>query len=199
MERILLFRPSCLSSNDGKRQCLYDCVQRREVSNDCASFASDSNTYHVARRNLGDAIMQFQQGSRGAIPNFSALFGKSNIKVLTKHLGYKKPLRAITHMKPTQHVFQCDDLGGKVNVLEYFKRSKSLIAATFHTSQSFQQNTQTAPSSIPICPLSILDLQPKRTTSQRRSVPSSLESHSAGSSMTVKPRTCCDLLVIPLQ
>jgi eukaryotic translation initiation factor 2C len=71
--------------------------------------------------NLADAIKAFQRQSIGGMPSKFA----QKIKVTTKHLGYKrkKPIFAITSNTAHQTFFDCQELGGRVSVEQYFKRS----------------------------------------------------------------------------
>ncbi|KAG8855769.1 hypothetical protein FRB91_001714, partial [Serendipita sp. 411] len=79
-------------------------------------------TAFVESKNLGTAIAQFMQGSYGAVPTLSRMFQKSNLKVKTLHLGYRKPVRAILGKTPDQQTFECKEMGGTVTVAEYFKK-----------------------------------------------------------------------------
>lgn len=81
-------------------------------------------TAFVEQKTMAQAIIDFQQGSRGAFPNISAMFGKTNIKVLTKHLGYRKSVWAISQHTANEYKFPCEELGGTVTVAEYFRKSK---------------------------------------------------------------------------
>ncbi|KAG8798792.1 hypothetical protein FRC16_006546 [Serendipita sp. 398] len=79
-------------------------------------------TAFVESKNLGTAIAQFMQGSYGAVPTLSRMFQKSNLKVKTLHLGYRKPVRAILGKTPDQQTFECKEMGGTVTVAEYFRK-----------------------------------------------------------------------------
>lgn len=82
-------------------------------------------TAFVEGRNLGDAIREFQHGSRGAFPDLKAMFGKSNIKIRTLHNGYKKSLKAIGRLTAAQQTFPED--GKKTTVANWFQRSGLLF------------------------------------------------------------------------
>jgi eukaryotic translation initiation factor 2C len=79
-------------------------------------------TAFYAPGNLADIIQAFKRTSFGAMPNDF----KKGIKVTTKHLGYnmRKPLRSITGKTARNTSFDCEELGGKVSVEQYFKKSK---------------------------------------------------------------------------
>jgi Argonaute linker 1 domain len=64
--------------------------------------------------NLAEAILAFNQRSKGGMPSKFA----EKIKVTTKHLGYKrkKPIFAITTKSADKTFFDCQELGGKVSV-----------------------------------------------------------------------------------
>jgi eukaryotic translation initiation factor 2C len=79
-------------------------------------------TAFIEGRNLGDAIRNFQSGSRGGFPDLKAMFGKSNIKIRTLHNGYKKPLKAIGHQTASQQTFLED--GKQTTVANWFRRSE---------------------------------------------------------------------------
>lgn len=80
-------------------------------------------TAFIEQKNMADAIVDFQRGSRGAVPNISKMFQKSNLKVRTKHLGYTKVVKAISDKNAKSHRFDCAELGGMVTVEEYFRKS----------------------------------------------------------------------------
>lgn len=79
-------------------------------------------TAFVEGRNLGDAIREFQYGSKGGFPDLRLMFGKSNIKIRTLHNGYKKPLKAIGNQTAAQQTFQED--GKQTTVANWFRRSE---------------------------------------------------------------------------
>ena len=79
-------------------------------------------TAFVEGRNLGDAIRDFQYGSRGGFPDLKFMFGKSNIKIRTLHNGYKKPLKAIGSQTAAQQTFLED--GKQTTVANWFRRSE---------------------------------------------------------------------------
>ncbi len=82
-------------------------------------------TAFVEGRNLGDAIRDFQYGSRGGFPDLKFMFGKSNVKIRTLHNGYKKPLKAIGHQTAAQQTFLED--GKQTTVANWFRRSEISI------------------------------------------------------------------------
>ena len=81
-------------------------------------------TAFIETQNMADAIMNFQRGSRGAIPHLGAMFGKSPLRVKTQHLGHRKGVWAIGHRTANQEKFSCEELGGIVTVAEFFRKSK---------------------------------------------------------------------------
>ena len=82
-------------------------------------------TAFCAPGNLADAIMAFQRSSHGGMPKSF----REGIKVTTKHLGYnmRKALRSVTNKTAKNTFFDCAELGGKVSVEQYFKRSQYAI------------------------------------------------------------------------
>ncbi|KAG9315634.1 argonaute-like protein [Chiua virens] len=70
--------------------------------------------------NLASALVEFQQQSRGAMPQRFA----QKLKVTTSHLGYRqtKPLKKIMDTTSQTTSFQCDEFNGRVTVEQYFKR-----------------------------------------------------------------------------
>jgi eukaryotic translation initiation factor 2C len=78
----------------------------------------------IEQKTMAQAIADFQRGSRGAVPHVAAMFGKSNLKVRTKHLGYRKSVWAISGQNANEYKFLCEELGGTVTVAEYFRKSK---------------------------------------------------------------------------
>ena len=72
---------------------------------------------------LSDAYLRFQQESRGANPR--AFYRK--VRVTTSHLGYRKrsSIKAFGDSSASRTFFQCDELGGKVSVAQYFQKSNS--------------------------------------------------------------------------
>jgi eukaryotic translation initiation factor 2C len=86
-------------------------------------------TAFIETKNMAQAIMDFQRGSRGAVPRLQEMFGKSGLRVKTRHLGHRKGVWAIGQKTANQERFSCEELGGVVSVAEYFSRSES--AATY--------------------------------------------------------------------
>ena len=82
-------------------------------------------TAFIESKNMAQAIMNFQRGSYGATPNLPKMFGKSILRVRTRHLGYRKTVLAIGENNANQERFLCEELGGVVTVAEYFRRSES--------------------------------------------------------------------------
>lgn len=72
--------------------------------------------------NLARAMTEFRNSSFGARPN---VFVKG-VRVKTQHLGYKKTVKSLSNVNAKQHSFEAADLGGKVTVEVYFKRSENL-------------------------------------------------------------------------
>ncbi|KAJ8092745.1 hypothetical protein PM082_007074 [Marasmius tenuissimus] len=73
--------------------------------------------------NLAAKMIEFENASFGA--RMSAFV--KGVRVKTQHLGYKKTVKALSNKTPTQHKFQCQELGNRtVTVAEYF-RSKYQI------------------------------------------------------------------------
>ncbi|KAF4579495.1 hypothetical protein EYR40_000331 [Pleurotus pulmonarius] len=66
--------------------------------------------------NLADAMSQFRNASFGAnVANFVR-----TVRVQTKHLGHRKTVKKLSNKTARTHIFDCEDLGGKVSVEEYF-------------------------------------------------------------------------------
>ncbi|KAF9467172.1 argonaute-like protein [Collybia nuda] len=72
--------------------------------------------------NLARAMSDFRDSSFGARPN---VFVKG-VRIKTLHLGYKKTVKALSHVNARQHSFEAADLGGKVTVEVYFKRKYNM-------------------------------------------------------------------------
>ncbi|EIN06816.1 argonaute-like protein [Punctularia strigosozonata HHB-11173 SS5] len=68
--------------------------------------------------NLADAIMAFNRQSRGGMPKAF----KDKLRVRTLHLGHKKPVKAIGTKSASQTFFNCEELGGRISVADYFRR-----------------------------------------------------------------------------
>lgn len=58
------------------------------------------------------------------MPTLPKALAKS-MKVRTQHLGRKKPIKAIGTTSARNTFFDCQELGGKVSVEEYFKKSEA--------------------------------------------------------------------------
>jgi eukaryotic translation initiation factor 2C len=82
-------------------------------------------TAFVEPGNVADALMVFSRNSRGAMPTLPKSMAKS-AKVTTKHLGYKvrKPIKNIATTSARNTFFDCQELGGRISVENYFRRSK---------------------------------------------------------------------------
>lgn len=80
-------------------------------------------TAFVQAGRLEDLLDKFGNMSKGAIPRVPPSLVKS-IQVTTTYLGYKKrkKLKAIGSRSAAQTFFNCEELGGKVSVADYFKR-----------------------------------------------------------------------------
>jgi eukaryotic translation initiation factor 2C len=85
--------------------------------------------------NLADAIITFDQRSKGGIPRKFI----EKVKVTTTHLGYKrrKPIKEITNKPANRTFFNCEELGGRVSVEDYFKRSPFLLGLHSNLNLSF--------------------------------------------------------------
>lgn len=68
--------------------------------------------------NLAEAMIAFSNASFGA--RYTAFV--KGVRVKTTHLGYKKTVKSVSHLLPKQHTFDCEELGGKVNVEQYFSQ-----------------------------------------------------------------------------
>jgi len=73
--------------------------------------------------NLAAAMLAFSNASFAA--RMSAFV--KGVRVKTNHLNYRKTVKGLAKLSPRQHTFDCAELGGKVTVEEYFKRSESLL------------------------------------------------------------------------
>jgi eukaryotic translation initiation factor 2C len=81
-------------------------------------------TAFIESKNMAVAIEEFQRGSRGAMPQLSAMFGKSVLRVKTRHLGHRKKVWKIEDKNCNQLSFPCEELGGTVTVAHYFRKSE---------------------------------------------------------------------------
>ncbi|THH04985.1 hypothetical protein EW145_g5129 [Phellinidium pouzarii] len=79
------------------------------------------SAFYVPYARLSDAIIKYEQQSRGS--SNPHLFYK-RVRVTTKHLGYRKKssIKGFGNQSARKTIFQCDELGGKVNVEQYFQR-----------------------------------------------------------------------------
>ncbi|KAI0668264.1 Piwi-domain-containing protein [Trametes maxima] len=71
--------------------------------------------------NLAEAMLAFGQSTAGGMPQQFA----NRMKVLTKHLGYTKKStisRIMTSLTARTAKFDCEELGGRVSVEDFFKR-----------------------------------------------------------------------------
>lgn len=83
-------------------------------------------TAFIEQKSMAMAIMDYQDGSRGAFPNLKDLFQKSTLRVKATHLGYKKKVRGIEQRTAHQVSFVCEEMGNRtVTVAQYFQQSKS--------------------------------------------------------------------------
>ena len=73
--------------------------------------------------NLAEAMLAFRRQSNDGMPQSFA----ENLRVTTKHLGYTRKYmihRIMTSKTARAERFDCAELGGKVTVEEFFKRSE---------------------------------------------------------------------------
>jgi eukaryotic translation initiation factor 2C len=70
--------------------------------------------------NLAEAMVTFRNASFGAKMN---VFVKG-LRVEATHLGYRKSIKGMSKHTARTYSFDCSELGGKVTVEEYFRRSK---------------------------------------------------------------------------
>lgn len=80
-------------------------------------------TAFIVPGNLAQRLLEFSNNSRGSMPTLPKAMVKS-IKVKTLHLGYRKKLNAIGNTTARRTSFDCEELGGRVTVETYFKKSK---------------------------------------------------------------------------
>ncbi|KAJ7226883.1 argonaute-like protein [Mycena pura] len=80
-------------------------------------------TAFIVPGNLADMLKAFSRNSHGAMPTLPRAFAKS-IKVMTTHLGYKmrKPIKEIASTSARNTFFDCQELGGRISVENYFLR-----------------------------------------------------------------------------
>ena len=81
-------------------------------------------TAFVQPGRLEDLLDKFGNMSQGAVPRLPPSLVNS-IRVTTTYLGYKKrkKLKAVGSRSAAQTFFNCQELGGKVSVADFFKRS----------------------------------------------------------------------------
>ncbi|KAJ3494420.1 hypothetical protein NLJ89_g10812 [Agrocybe chaxingu] len=82
-------------------------------------------TAFIEPGNLAQRLMDFNRHSRGAMPTLPPSMVKS-IRVRTKHLGHTKKLLAIGSKSARNEFFNCEELGGKVSVEQYFERKHKI-------------------------------------------------------------------------
>lgn len=78
-------------------------------------------TAFIQPGNLADRLFEFQHSS-GAMPTLPKQMVKS-IKVKTKHLGHRKPLKAIGTTSARNTYFDCEQFGGRISVEQYFVKA----------------------------------------------------------------------------
>ncbi|KAJ7074810.1 argonaute-like protein [Mycena amicta] len=76
-------------------------------------------TAFIEPGNLADRLLEFNRNSRGAMPSLPKAYAKS-IKVKTKHLGHRKPIKAIGTTSARNTFFDCEEFGGRISVEQYF-------------------------------------------------------------------------------
>ncbi|KDR72808.1 hypothetical protein GALMADRAFT_158483 [Galerina marginata CBS 339.88] len=76
-------------------------------------------TAFIVPGNLAARLQEFSQNSRGAMATLPKGMVKS-IRVKTLHLNHKKKLNAIGTTSARNTFFDCEELGGRVSVEEYF-------------------------------------------------------------------------------
>ncbi|KAJ8516713.1 hypothetical protein ONZ45_g6006 [Pleurotus djamor] len=76
--------------------------------------------------NMVDVLNAFKGRGQG-LPNLPRTFARG-IKVTTTHLGHKrkKPLKGIGSRTARKEIFECQELGGRVSVEQYFKRKYNI-------------------------------------------------------------------------
>ena len=86
--------------------------------------------------NLGDAMLAFLSETRGAMPQTFA----DRLKVSTKHMGYTRKytiFRIMTSNTARTEKFDCAELGGRVSVEDFFKRSEYLLGCSLDRKSDF--------------------------------------------------------------
>jgi eukaryotic translation initiation factor 2C len=89
--------------------------------------------------NLADAMHAFRNASFGAKVN---VFVKG-LRVEATHLSYRKTIKGMAKESARTYSFDCSELGGRVTVEEYFRRSKQCLDffIVLGTEHFFSQNT----------------------------------------------------------
>ena len=77
------------------------------------------STAFYSEGNLAEAMIKFEQVSFGT--RMSAFVQR--LRVRTKHLGHQKTVKRLAKLNAKQYKFEAQELGGMVNVEEYFRRS----------------------------------------------------------------------------
>ncbi|KAG7095760.1 hypothetical protein E1B28_006465 [Marasmius oreades] len=72
--------------------------------------------------NLAEKMIEFSDASFGA--RMSAFV--KGVRVKTRHLGYTKTVKGASSKTPSQHQFDCQELGGRVSVETYFLRKYNI-------------------------------------------------------------------------
>ncbi|KZT18189.1 Piwi-domain-containing protein [Neolentinus lepideus HHB14362 ss-1] len=75
--------------------------------------------------NLAEAMLEFQQNTRGGMPNSFA----RDVKITTMHLGYKRrySIKGIGNSTARRTTFPCEELGGTVSVERFFKEKYNRV------------------------------------------------------------------------
>lgn len=83
------------------------------------------SAFYVPRSSLADALAECLHQSRGGLPN--RFYGKC--RVTMAHLGYRKrcSIKGFGNLSARKTTFDCEELGGRVSVEQYFKKSKCWI------------------------------------------------------------------------
>ncbi|KAG6810227.1 hypothetical protein H0H92_012816 [Tricholoma furcatifolium] len=81
-------------------------------------------TAFIEPGNLADALFAFSRGSHGAMPTLPKGFAR--IKVMTRHMGYTKPVKRVGTTSARNTKFECAELGGVVSVEQYFLKTYNI-------------------------------------------------------------------------
>ncbi|TFK46333.1 Piwi-domain-containing protein [Heliocybe sulcata] len=75
--------------------------------------------------NLAEAMLFFQENTRGGVPNSFA----KDVKVTTTHLGYRRrhTIKAVGSNTARQTNFPCEEMGGMVSVEQFFKEKYNRV------------------------------------------------------------------------